>query len=452
MNDRNAALAELQRCFRSSGLAPPRSDGVVMLSGGADSACLAAAAVAACGPQSVYGIHLNYGLREDAERGEEAARELCARLRIDLHVERPELGAGNLQARAREARYDAAERLRARLGSQWLATGHTATDLVETVLYRLAVSPGRRAFAALPPRSGRVIRPLLALGRERTRALARAAGLPWADDPSNLDPAFARNRIRAEVLPALLEIGPGLERHVAETRAEINEDAELIRGMAAEAIHAAGSGSGAPLLHEELAAMQPALRRAVLALLAERADPGADPGPRIDRARTAAIVRLASEPEGGIVELGRGLQAVCEAGTVRIERAGTEEAPEPVRLAIPGRARYGAWELRAELRDGAVSPGGPDLATLDAEQVGSEVVVRAWQEGDRMRPLGLGGSKTLQDLFTDRGVPRSLRTRLPVVEAGGRIAWVAGVAVSEDFRLGERTRRSAVITAHATGP
>ena len=63
-----------------------------------------------------------------------------------------------------------------------------------------------------------------------------------------------------------------------------------------------------------------------------------------------------------------------------------------------------------------------------------------------MRPLGLGGSKSLQDLFTDRKVPRALRRTLPVVEAGGEIVWVAGVAVGEKFtrrmRAGTGCRRT----------
>ena len=125
---------------------PRGSDGVVMLSGGADSAVLAAVAVRLLGPRAVYAVHLNYGLRPDADEGEEAARALCAQLRIDLHIERPELGEGNLQARAREARYGAAERLRGKLGAEWIATGHTRTDVLETMLYRLAVSPGTRAL------------------------------------------------------------------------------------------------------------------------------------------------------------------------------------------------------------------------------------------------------------------------------------------------------------------
>ncbi len=441
------AIAELGTSLERSGLINPRSDGVVMLSGGADSACLAMGAVAVCGPQRVFAVHVNYGLRDDAGRGEEAARALCAKLRIDLHIERPELPEGNLQARAREARYAIAERLRAKLGAEWVASGHTRTDLSETVLYRLAVSPGTRALAGLPARSGSVVRPLLGLSRERTRRLAREAALPFADDPTNRDPAFARNRIRAEVVPVLTEIGPALERNIAETRAELDEDAEFLRALATDAIEAAGSGGGAPLRHEELATMPPALRRAVLTLIAERAVPGSPV--RISRRRCAEILRLAAAPEGGELELGRGVRAICEAGTVRVAAPGHGPTPEPVRLSIPGSVRYGEWELRAELREGAVDPAGPELATLDAEQLGPEVVIRAWQEGDRIRPLGLDGSKSLQDLFTDSGVPRSLRERLPVIEADGRIAWVAGVAVSDEFRIGAGSQRSAVITARA---
>jgi tRNA(Ile)-lysidine synthase len=73
--------------------------------------------------------------------------------------------------------------------------------------------------------------------------------------------------------------------------------------------------------------------------------------------------------------------------------------------------------------------------------------VRSWREGDRMRPLGLGGTKSLQDLFTDQKVPRSLRHALPVVTAEGRIAWIAGVAVSEEFVARGGAERSAVLSA-----
>src|SRR5439155_16357694 len=119
---------------------------------------------------------------------------------------------GNLQAGARTIRYELAERHAA--GDY--ATAHTATDQVETVLYRLAVSPGRRALLGMPARRGRLIRPLLEVTREETRAYCAARRLAWTDDPSNEDLRFARARVRREVLPALRELNPALERTIAE--------------------------------------------------------------------------------------------------------------------------------------------------------------------------------------------------------------------------------------------
>jgi tRNA(Ile)-lysidine synthase len=101
-------------------------------------------------------------------------------------------------------------------------------------------------------------------------------------------------------------------------------------------------------------------------------------------------------------------------------------------------------------RDG-VALGSLDAPVLDAALLGPSLTVRRWADGDRMRPLGLDGTKSLQDLFVDRKVPRSLRSVLPVVEAGGEIAWVAGVAVSESFKVTEATTRTARLDARAGG-
>src|SRR5919204_6746061 len=111
------ALDALAGVVRASGLVDPTYSVVVMTSGGADSACAAAGLARLLGPANVHALHVNYGLRPDADRDERACRELCGRLRIDLHVERPKDVHGNLQAAARELRYDAAERLRGRTGA-----------------------------------------------------------------------------------------------------------------------------------------------------------------------------------------------------------------------------------------------------------------------------------------------------------------------------------------------
>jgi tRNA(Ile)-lysidine synthase len=441
------AIEALADVVEAGGLIGSRSNGVVLVSGGADSACAAAAIVALCGPESVAGIHLNYGLRPDSDDDERTARALCAKLRIDLHVERPALRSGNVQARAREARYAAAEGLRRRLGLDWVATGHTRSDLAETFIYRLAVSPGTRPLLGLPPRNGNVVRPLHTISREETRAVAEEAELPFRDDPTNGLPRYARNRIRNEVLPILAEIGPEIERNLSATHAELHEEAELLTGLVGDALAAAGAGGNAIAIDAaELERMTPGLGRLALRELAERAAGKRMP---LNRARAAQITAIAARSEGGEIELGGGLSAFCEAGMVRFG-TGSEPLSGTVRMPIPGSASFGDWELRAEIRSGPVDPAGPELATLDAASIGDEVEIRAWRSGDRIRPLGLNGSKSLQDLFIDRGVPRSVRSRIPVVTANGRVAWVAGVAVSEEFRLLEASAEVAVITARAS--
>jgi tRNA(Ile)-lysidine synthase len=378
---------------------------LVMLSGGADSCCLLDVAVRL--GAEVSALHVNYGLRgEDSDLDEELCRSLCEALGVPLAVERVQLpGEGNLQALARSARYEAAERLA--VGDY--AAAHTRSDQAETVLYRLASSPGRRALLGMEPRHGRLVRPLLEVSRAETREYCRSRGIPFRDDASNADPRFARARIRHEALPAL---GERAEAAIAETAALLRDEAEVLDA----AVDAA--------LTDDLAAMAalpPALARLVLRRLAGDAP--------LSRERVDELLALAGHGGSAALDLPGGLRAVVEYGRVRFTRTREEvAAPEPVALPIPGRARFGDWELEAAA-DGEVA--------LDASALGEAVTVRAWRAGDAMRPAGLGGSKKLQDLFVDRKLPRAQRGLVPVVEAQGAIAWVPGVAVGEDFRAQE---------------
>jgi tRNA(Ile)-lysidine synthase len=437
------ALSTLARAVRESGLISAGTRGVVLTSGGADSAATAAGLVEALGPDAVTALHVNYGLRPDSDRDEETVRELSARLGIALEVERPELGGGNLQAAARDARYRAAERLRQARGADWIATGHSRTDLAETVLYRLATSPGRRALLGLRPRRGAVVRPLLSLDRDEVRRLASDAGLPFRDDPTNAEPLYARNRLRNEVLPVLREIEPEAEATIAETQAELAEEGEALEQAAEEALSESGADVAGAISRDALAPLHPAIRRLALRRLAERT---AGTGVPVGRRRAEQIWRLVNEPEGGVVELGGGVEAQIEGGHVRFTTGPLIE-PAAATLSVPGVCRFGTWEVRAELSDGVTPAEGPDLAVLDPGALEGALVVRSWREGDRMRPLGLGGSKSLQDLFTDRKVPRSLRRALPVVTSDGRIVWIAGVAVSEEFAAKAGARKAAVLSA-----
>ena len=169
-------------------------------------------------------------------------RQLCDERNIPLTVEQVQLSTegGNLQERARDARYSLAEGLA--LGDY--AAAHTASDQAETILYRLAVSPGSRALHGMAPRRGRLVRPLLGVTREEVREYLRARGLEWREDPSNADRRFARARVRHDVLDALRELSGAAERTIAETSRQLRDEAEVLDAVVVRGDEGSGRRAG----------------------------------------------------------------------------------------------------------------------------------------------------------------------------------------------------------------
>src|SRR4051794_13973413 len=271
---------------RDRGLLRERAPVVVLLSGGPDSVCLLDLAVRIAGAPAVTALHVNYGLRPSADEDEALCRTVCERLEVPLAVHWAGAPEGNLQNGARDERYAAAARVAAARDAD-VAAGHTASDQVETVLYRLAASPGRRALLGMREREGRLIRPLLGAWRAETEAWCAGAGLPWREDPSNATDAYARNRARHRLVPALRELHPAAERNVLRTLDLLRDEAAVLDAAVAAALEAAGS----PPAVERLRTLPPALARLVVQRLADAAGgppvrhpPPGDPAPPQHRA------------------------------------------------------------------------------------------------------------------------------------------------------------------------
>jgi tRNA(Ile)-lysidine synthase len=285
----------------------------------------------------------------------------------------------------------------------------------------------------MPARSGRLVRPLLGVSRDETAAYCRARGLTWREDESNQSDAFARNRIRSGLLEALRTVHPAAEANLLATLDVLRDEAAVLETVVDAALEETGGEVA------QLAALPPALTRLAVQRLADRAG-GRPPavGPR-----TEEILALAAEGGSAALDVGGGLRAVVEYGRLRFERnppAAPASGAGPSPLAVPGRAAWAGGELTSERASDLPVDDDPFTATLDAAALAPALDVRAWQPGDRMRPLGLGGSRSLQDLFTDRKVPRARRALTPVVRSGDEIAWVPGVATGERFRVTDATR------------
>lgn len=304
MNSRPAALLSFDR----SAFAPGQRVAVA-ISGGADSTALLCALHAANGlPRESLGvglsaIHVNHGLRgEAADRDQEAVATLCARLAVPLIVRSVDTRAQaakcneTLEEAARSLRYAVFSELIALGEVDAVATAHTADDQAETVLMKLLRGAWTEGLAGIFPvievkapngRTGRILRPLLGTDRAAVEAYLKSINQDWVEDETNADPAFTRNRVRHQLVPALREFNPSLQTTLGNL-AEIAREEEMywqreldrvmpqvvlpgkpVRGGGRANSTAPDSAVFAIDL-ERLRAMAPALRRRVLRATARR--------------------------------------------------------------------------------------------------------------------------------------------------------------------------------------
>ena len=302
---------------RETGLLAPGTGAVSMLSGGRDSVCMLDLAVRLLGTEAVTALHVNYGLRDDSDEDEAHCTRLCQRLGVALEIERPRRpeGPGNLQAWARDARYAAAARL-ALPREALIFTGHTADDQVETILYRLASSPSRRALLGMRRRDGSLARPLLGVTREETTTYCEERGLEWRDDPTNAEGSYARNRVRNRLVPALAEIHPAASRNVLRTAELLRDEAEVLDALVDAELNGANGSARGTIELERLAELPRALRRLVVQRLADRAAGRPVPGAANHADEVAALRRTGI----AMLDLGGGTRAVVERGILHAER------------------------------------------------------------------------------------------------------------------------------------
>jgi tRNA(Ile)-lysidine synthase len=311
-----AGAADLLARVEAGGLIDPPRSLVAMLSGGRDSVCMLDLAVRARGADAVVALHVDYGLRPESHEDADFCASLCERLGVELRTERPVRPDtdGNLQAWARDVRYAAAARL-AEGRDATIVTGHTADDQVETILYRLASSPSRRALLGMKPRDGRLARPLLGTGRAEVTAYDEGRGLDWREDSTNAEELYARNRVRHGLVPELARVHPAAVQNVLRTAALLRDEAEVLDALVAAELDGSGEAPRGRIGHARFATLPPALRRLVLQRLAD----AAAGRPVAGAARFADQVAGLSRG-GSRLDLGDGVQAVLESGVLRAGR------------------------------------------------------------------------------------------------------------------------------------
>jgi tRNA(Ile)-lysidine synthase len=295
------------RALAAAGV-PAAGDGLAAaVSGGADSLALLHGLRTLAGPRGwrLAVVTVDHGLRSGSAADAAFVADHAKALGLDARVATLALAdlarhrrAGQ-EGAARAARYEALWRAAGELGCDWLATGHTLDDQAETLLLQLLRGAGPDGLAAMPVRSGRLLRPLLGVRRADTRRCCTAIGVDWREDPTNAEPGPLRNRVRQRLLPLLEELRPGAAASLARTAALAADERDWLDPLVAAALAAAlahpPTGPGPVALDAAaLAELPVALARRVVRAAARQA--GAAPP---DAEATDRVVALAAGPARG---------------------------------------------------------------------------------------------------------------------------------------------------------
>ena len=377
--------------------------------------------------------HLDHRMRGDSGLDASWVMKLCEEWQIACTVSvAPEIPANEEQARV--LRYDFLESTAGTLSADRIATAHHADDQAETVLFRLMRGTGVDGLAGIPRRRGKIVRPLLPFPRAELSAYARDKGLSWREDPSNDSRAYARNRIRLDVLPRLEAELPGTAaalRALASAAGRNRAAWESVLGEIEKRVILSEDTGIIELARVVLLEYHPEIRARLLRRWLARL--GRAPG-RAGTAVAQAFIRTGQSGSG--IHLSGGLRAERNFDTIRLFRAvaANTDPDQPLWIenaasgsgeTIVGGKRYAVrWSVGA----GAVAG---ESAGFDPTDLRFPLAVRGWSPGDRIRlPLG---TKKLKKLFVEKRLDRERRRTVPVlVDSKDHVLWVVGLARSAE--------------------
>jgi tRNA(Ile)-lysidine synthase len=331
-----------------------------------------------------------------------------------------------------------------------IATGHHADDQAETVLLRLLRGSSPAGLAGIPPtrveNGVHIIRPLLESTRVEIRVWLENEGIPWREDVTNAETDALRNRVRHELLPLLArEINPGITAALNRVAALQRMDSALLEKLATSAQNEIDAGAGR-VARAAFRALDTALQFRCLADRIRGVGGDAD-----FEIVSRAVAFMVHGPAGKKIDLGNGKAVFLSADHALFAPMNAESSTDEIRLPIPGAASDFGRHFTARPLDAL--PPVPLAAychagrqVFDADAITNAFVIRHRRTGDRIRPLGMEGTRKLKDLFNDRGLTLPERVQQLVVESGGKIIWIPGHAVSRDVAVTESTRRYAELT------
>ncbi|AKJ65353.1 tRNA lysidine(34) synthetase TilS [Kiritimatiella glycovorans] len=465
---------QVRASLKQSGFAGRGATIALAVSGGADSVFLLHALHFLAAPLDLRlcTLHLHHGIRpRGAEQDLRLVRALSWRLGIPCFSARRDVPALaesenlSIEMAARRARRDFFTDAGRRLEIDAVALGHTADDRVESVLLKLSRGTGLRGLAGMRPVHREdaltLLRPLLDVRREELVAVLHAHRIPWREDTTNRDRKIPRNMVRHRILPEIEQrLHPAFRENVLRSLDILREEEAWLSDMALGLMKSVTAPRRGQLLAERLRAYPVAARRRMLQAWLHECEVEVD---ALSFETLERIDALCAHDRGTrSVPLRGTLRVVNQYGKLRVARRGERrragfrtEIQVEGETWLPGpglhvAARFG----RGIQRDRARRIGEfPARASISRKAVGGHpLTVRSFREGDRMRPLGSGGTRKLQDIFTDARVPREERTQIPLVECRGEIVWIPGFRIAENWKLHDPRQKAVWLSIDRKGP
>ncbi len=417
------------RLFREPG------EALVAVSGGADSVALIdlLRAMAEELRLTLVVAHVDHGILPAGRPVGRTVKQLAEKYGLPFEFNELNLGPETTETEARRARYAWLRDVQKRRGAKYIVTAHHEDDQVETILLRALRGSAPAGLAGISARSrGGLVRPLLPFSRRELADYAHARGLAVHDDPANHDPRHLRSWLRTTLLPLLHErLGPtprlrrdllALGRHAARDKRAWSRVLDLVPDLGLRV-----DENGFAVARASVCGYDNALSVALLRAAARRA--GLIFGP----AKARRLVELAARPSGRRVPLGDGWTAEVAFDRLHVRRDATFEidcALERVsQVGERGSALFGAFEISWSP---AAAPQRIERATWTTWVDSTAWEVRPPARGDSVVPLGGIGHRPLRRLLMEARVPRSVRSRYPVVTRGATILWVPGICRSAE--------------------
>ena len=393
--------------------------------------------------------HVNHNLRgKESERDENFVRELCEKYGIPIKILSADVSGFALEhglsteEAGRKIRYEFFEHCARELSpGAKIATAHSLSDSIETFIFNAARGTGLSGLCGIPPRRGKIVRPLLGFSRGEIEDYCARNEVPFVTDSTNLADEYTRNKIRHRVVPVLREINPDFESAFSRlfgSLREISDDADL---AAAAALGAASLPQG--LDARALRALAPPLKKRAAALVLGRFGFGV----------SAERVNFLSDAFGGgdfKAELAKNAYLVQRDGIIFREEKKEPLPPIEERELSPGKIPLSGGKtaeielLPYEKFKNLHKVNHYDLKyTFDYGKILGTAVVRSRREGDKMNLTG--GTKTLKKLFIEKKIPAEERNSLMVIADGEGVLWAEGLGAARRARLSGETKTVAAV-------